>query len=112
VTRGKNLLRRLIGAPLGGEAARPANWRSRDARPGREGRDWGRGGRRGRGKGRAMTIHQVKGLRMIRATIDIGSDVYAHGKAYLALSRVHSLEGVLLSNISEAPLGLIDPLVF
>jgi hypothetical protein len=53
---------------------------------------------------------------MIRAVIDIGStsDVYAHGQAYwyMALSRVHSLEGVLLSNFTEASLRLIDPQVF
>jgi hypothetical protein len=46
----------------------------------------------------AMTIHRVQGL------IDIGPDIFAHGQAYVALSRVRSLAGVLLSNFCEVPL--------
>jgi hypothetical protein len=59
-----------------------------------------------------MPIHQVKGLSMDRAVIDIGSDVFAHSQlqAYVALSRVHSLEGMLLSNFMEAKFD--RPLVF
>jgi hypothetical protein len=33
-----------------------------------------------------MTIHEVKGSSMDRAVMDIGSDVSAHGKAYVVLS--------------------------
>jgi len=52
----------------------------------------------------AMTIHRVQGLSMDRAVIDLGKDIFAHGQAYVALSRVRSLAGVLLSNFCEASL--------
>jgi ATP-dependent exoDNAse (exonuclease V) alpha subunit len=39
----------------------------------------------------AMTIHRVQGLSMDRAVIDLGSDVFAHGQAYVAFSRVRTL---------------------
>jgi ATP-dependent DNA helicase PIF1 len=45
---------------------------------------------------RAMTIHRVQELSMDRSMIDLGSDVLAHGQAYVALSRVRTLAGVLL----------------
>jgi hypothetical protein len=31
----------------------------------------------------AITIHQVQGLSMDRAVIDLGSDLFAHGQAYI-----------------------------
>jgi hypothetical protein len=46
-----------------------------------EGRGWGKRGERGGSKGKAMTIHQVKGLRMESAVTDIGSDLFALGQA-------------------------------
>jgi ATP-dependent exoDNAse (exonuclease V) alpha subunit len=56
----------------------------------------------------AMTIHRVQGLSMDRAVIDLGSDIFAHGQAYVALSRVRTLAGVLLSNFHVACLRLTD----
>jgi ATP-dependent DNA helicase PIF1 len=52
----------------------------------------------------AMTIHRVQGLSMDRAVIDLGPDIFAHGQACVALSRVRSLAGVLLSNFCEVSL--------
>jgi ATP-dependent exoDNAse (exonuclease V) alpha subunit len=52
----------------------------------------------------AKTIHRVQGLSMDRAVIDLGNDIFAHGQAYVALSRARSLAGVLLSNFCEASL--------
>jgi ATP-dependent exoDNAse (exonuclease V) alpha subunit len=52
----------------------------------------------------AMTIHRVQGLSMDRAVIDLDPDIFAHGQAYVALSRVRSLAGVLLSNFCEVSL--------
>jgi ATP-dependent exoDNAse (exonuclease V) alpha subunit len=48
----------------------------------------------------AMTIHRVQGISLDRAVIDLGSAVFAHGQAYVALSRVRTLEGVLLTALS------------
>jgi ATP-dependent exoDNAse (exonuclease V) alpha subunit len=56
----------------------------------------------------AMTIHRVQGLSMDRAVIDLGSDIFAHGQAYVALSRVRTLAGVLLCNFNVACLRLTD----
>jgi len=36
----------------------------------------------------AMTIHRVQGLSLDRAVIDLGETIFAHGQAYVALSRV------------------------
>jgi ATP-dependent DNA helicase PIF1 len=47
-----------------------------------------------------MTIHRVQGLSLDRAVIDLGKDVFAHGQAYVALSRVKTLEGVLLTDLA------------
>lgn len=52
----------------------------------------------------AVTIHRVQGLSMDRAVINLGPDIFAHGQAYVALSRVRSLAGVLLSNFCEVSL--------
>jgi ATP-dependent exoDNAse (exonuclease V) alpha subunit len=57
----------------------------------------------------AMTIHRVQGFSMDRAVIDLGTDIFAHGQAYVALSRVRSLAGVLLCKINVACLTLPDP---
>ena len=59
----------------------------------------------------AMTIHRVQGLSMDRAVIDLGTDVFAPGQAYVALSRVRSLAGLLLCNFNVACLRLTNPKV-
>jgi ATP-dependent DNA helicase PIF1 len=58
-----------------------------------------------------MTIHRVQGLSMDRAVIDLGSDIFAHGQAYVALSRVRTLAEVLLWKFNVACLKLTDPKV-
>jgi hypothetical protein len=55
-----------------------------------------------------MTIHRVQGLSMDRAVIDLGSDIFAHSQACVALSRVRTLAGVLLSKFNVACLRLTD----
>jgi hypothetical protein len=57
----------------------------------------------------AMTIHRVQGLSVDRAVIYLGSDIFAHGQAYVALSRVRTMAGVLLCNFNVACLKLTDP---
>ena len=50
----------------------------------------------------AVTIHKVQGLSLDRAVMDLGKDVFAHGMAYIALSRVKSLEGVCVVGLSKS----------
>lgn len=44
----------------------------------------------------AITVHKSQGLTFDRAVIDI-NDSFAHGQAYVALSRCRTLEGMVLS---------------
>lgn len=44
----------------------------------------------------AVTIHKSQGKTFERAVIDFGKGTFAHGQAYVALSRVKSLEGITL----------------
>ncbi len=44
----------------------------------------------------AVTIHKSQGKTFDKAIIDFGKGAFAHGQAYVALSRVRSLEGITL----------------
>lgn len=44
----------------------------------------------------AVTIHKSQGKTFEKAIIDFGKGTFAHGQAYVALSRVKSLEGITL----------------
>lgn len=54
----------------------------------------------------AITIHKSQGLTFEKAIIDIG-DVFAPGQAYVALSRLTSLEGLVLK--SRFSINNLDP---
>lgn len=45
----------------------------------------------------ALTIHKAQGLELLRIIIDIGSDVFACGQTYVALSRCKSWDGLYIS---------------
>lgn len=44
----------------------------------------------------AITIHKSQGKSFDKAVIDLGNGAFAHGQAYVALSRVRTLEGIIL----------------
>ena len=57
----------------------------------------------------ALTIHKSQGLTLDRVYIDLGRGTFAHGQAYVALSRCRSLEGLALARPLRPSDILFDP---
>ena len=51
---------------------------------------------------------KVQVLSLDKTVIDFGKDAFAHCQAYVALSRVRNLEGVMLTGLQRSNLNLID----
>jgi ATP-dependent DNA helicase PIF1 len=58
----------------------------------------------------AITIHKAQGLTLENAIIDIGSNIFAYGQTYVALSRVKSLNGLYLTHFDYTKIAC-NPLV-
>ena len=58
----------------------------------------------------AITIHKSQGLTLDNAIIDIGSNIFADGQTYVALSRVKSLDGLYLTSFDYSKIKC-NPLV-
>ena len=58
----------------------------------------------------AITIHKSQGLTLDCAIIDIGSNIFADGQTYVALSRLKSLEGLYLTSFDYSKIKC-NPLV-
>jgi ATP-dependent exoDNAse (exonuclease V) alpha subunit len=57
----------------------------------------------------AMTIHKSQGLTLDKVYIDLGRGTFAHGQAYVALSRCRTLEGLALARPLKPADILFDP---
>ena len=58
----------------------------------------------------AITVHKSQGLTFDKAIVDVGSS-FAHGQAYVALSRCRTLEGLVLSTPLSAKAIINDETV-
>jgi len=57
----------------------------------------------------ALTIHKSQGLTLDKVYIDLGRGTFAHGQAYVALSRCRTLEGLALARPLQPRDILFDP---
>ncbi len=57
----------------------------------------------------ALTIHKAQGLTLESVYIDLGRGTFAHGQAYVALSRCRTLDGLALARRLEPRDILFDP---
>lgn len=60
----------------------------------------------------ALTVHKAQGLTFDSVHIDFGSGMFAHGQAYVALSRCRTLDGLSLSRPLRRSDLVVDPRAF
>lgn len=59
----------------------------------------------------AMTVHKSQGLTLDKLYVDMGRGMFAHGQAYVALSRARALDGLWLSRALRPSDLVRDPRV-
>ena len=57
----------------------------------------------------ALTIHKSQGLSLDKVYIDLGRGTFAHGQAYVALSRCRTMEGLAFARALRPSDILFDP---
>ena len=50
----------------------------------------------------ALTIHKAQGLSLDSAVLNLGESVFTHGQAYVALSRVRTVEGLIITELDTS----------
>lgn len=58
----------------------------------------------------ALSIHKVQGHNLDAALMDLGSEIFECGQAYVALSRIKTMAGVWLSSLDTKRI-VADPAV-
>lgn len=59
----------------------------------------------------AISIHKSQGLSLQKASINIGSKIFTQGQAYVALSRIVSLEGLYIESFDKRSFIVDDKVV-
>ena len=59
----------------------------------------------------ASTVHKVQGLSLDSAVIDLGSAVFDRGMAYVALSRLRTLQGLYLTSLDPSKIQAYDSVI-
>lgn len=56
----------------------------------------------------ACTVHKVQGISLDKAVIDLGSSIFEYGMAYVALSRIRTISGLILIKFDPSKIKASD----